>query len=144
MAVLQFSERQYCKTFNTDETIYMGGIKPAVSGELFYIRVRLYIDKSADLGGSERLRLNVCSDKDVSKVMYTSSWTNFSDISNNTGTNWWGWLRITFNYEILNKNIWYYLSAEINNYTRNGDTHFCGLCRDFDNPVYTPENGGAL
>lgn len=133
MSFYDFAKQLYCKTLDDGEIARMGSFSLLVSNELKYMRVLLFIN--GDIAGTERLRLKIFSDPLHTSLMYTSEWSSLSDISN-IGTYWLGWLRITFNRESLNKNLTYYLSAEVDGYTRVGGSFYIGLMFDFPWPIY--------
>ena len=138
MSFTDFAETQYIKSIDTSETPRMGSFKVATSGELKYMRVKLYVNGT--LGGSEQIRLNICGDAACTSALITSDWSDISDIVDEDGVattgNWLGWVRIDFSRENINKNITYYVSAEFNNYTRNAETFWLGLSYDFPYSIY--------
>lgn len=138
MAFKDFSEEQYIKTINTGETPRLGTFKVLTSGELVYMRVKLYINGL--FGGSEQVRLKINSDTAYSSALYTSDWSEISEVVDENDAaitgNWLGWIRIDFNNENINKNLTYYVSAEFANYTRNAGTFYLGLAYDFPYSIY--------
>ena len=138
MSFYDFSENQYVKTVDTSELVRMGGIKPASNIELAHIRVLLFIHDVTMLSGSEAIRLNVYSSTYYysSTYMFSSSYKNISDITNLGANDWIGWVTVDFNRQNLNKNFYYYVEAEFSNYTRNGESFYFGLSRDFPVPIY--------
>lgn len=138
MSFTPFSAKQFIKEIDTGETPKLGRFKDTRNQELTYIRVDLYIQGTANLGGSEQIRLKIFADADHNVLLYTSSWANLSDIDTIVGTkaNWRGQIRIDFNKENINKNLNYYVGAEMANYTRNGETFWVGLAHDFPFPRY--------
>jgi hypothetical protein len=133
MSFNQFPARLDVRVLDTDETAKVGSFQTATDIELKYIRVKLYIQGT--LGGTERMRAKVYGDADRTALLYTSAWSDLSDITGLSGT-WLGWLRLDFSAEHLNKNIEYFLSIEIDNYTRNGDTFYVALGIDNIQKIY--------
>ena len=140
MAFLNFPETLYVKTIDTSEEIKLGSIKVTSELELAHIRVFMYI--AGTLGGTEQIRVHLCSDADCSKKIITSDWSDLSDLS--VSGDFLGWIRTDFSREGLNPNITYYCALELNNYTRNGDTFYTSGVFDFPAPVYLPTGSNVL
>ena len=144
MGFLDFADTQYIKTIDTSETPNMGSFSVTDNGELKYMRVKLFVNGT--LGGTEQIRLKIYSDAALTSVLYTSDWSEISNITDENGViatgDWFGWIRMDFNRESINKNLTYYVEAEFNNYTRNLDTYYLGLAHDFPFPVF--DNGQSL
>ena len=139
MAYQDFADEQYFKTIDTSETPVMGTFQTADNIELQYIQVIIWIQDVTALGGSEQIRLNIYSEDTYTALLYQSNWRSISDITNLGSQNWTGLLRIDFNRENINKNLTYYVRAELQNYTRNADDFWIGLSHDFPFPIY--DNG---
>ena len=139
MSFEQFADLQYVKTIDISEEPRMGSFNVVNDLELQYIRVLLFI--SGSTVGNERIRLKIYGDMGSNNILYTSNWSNINDISG-LSTYWLGYIRVDFNRENINKDTDYYVRAELDNYTRNGDTFFIGLCHDFPFPIY--DNGQDL
>lgn len=144
MGFLDFAETQYIKTIDTGEQPRMGTFKVTQNSELKYMRVKPYIQGT--LVGTEKIRLKIYSDTTFTSLLYTSSWSNLYEVVDENGDvatgDWLGIIRIDFNRENLNKNITYYVVAELTGYTRNADTFYIGLSYDFPFPIY--DNGQSL
>lgn len=138
MAFADFAETQYVKTVDTGETPRLGAFSTAENGELKYMRVKLYI--KGTLSGSEQIRLKIYGDSSFSSLLYTSSWSSISNVTDENGAavtgDWIGVIRTDFNNENINQNMTYYLEAEFANYTRNSDSFYIGLLYDFPFPVF--------
>ena len=133
MSFLQFPDKKYVKTIDTSEIVRLGSINIVDNIELQYIRPSIFIYGA--LGGIEQIRVNLYGDENHLNKIFSSSWRNLSEIS--MSTNYWlGWIRCDFARQNINKNITYYLSVELNNYTRNGETFWIGLNRDYPTPTY--------
>jgi hypothetical protein len=132
MAFNEFADTLYCKTFDTDEIVRMGSFQVAESLELQYIRLLIYINGT--IAGTERIRLRVYSDSGFSNVLYTSDYSSMSSITG-LSTRFLGWVRFSFDREHINKNITYYLTAEIDNYTF-AEPFYIGAMYDFPHPIY--------
>lgn len=141
MSHAQWPNKSYVKVFETDEVIKMGSYLPNYNeffknnSSTLYGGVNLHIYFQGTLAGTERIRTHIYGDSNYSGILYSSSWTNLSIITA-PGSYWMGWLFTEITSGTLNKNITYYLGAEIGNYTRNGFTLFVSLKFDYPNPVY--------
>ncbi len=139
MSYQKFPATQYFKVFDTAEEVKMGSFTLASHLELKYIRVLFGMFGVASRAGSERIRTKIYSDTEHSKILYTSDWSSVTLANVSTladSHSWTGWIRSEFSRYNLNKNITYYLSCQIDNYTRNADTYYCGLSHDFPHPIY--------
>ena len=142
MAFFDFAETQYIKTVDTGEEIRVGSFKTAENLELQYMRPTIYITGTT-LVTDERIRVNIYSERTYSAILYQSSWSNISEISGlMVKDRWIGWIRVDFNRENINKNITYYPTIELDNYTRDGQNFFIGFAHDFPFPIY--DNGASL
>jgi hypothetical protein len=131
MSIKDFAKNLYMKTFDTNETNLMGSFKALKNGELKYVRALLYVHGA--LAGTEKVRIKIYSDSLYENLLYVSDWSPLQD------TEWLGWLRFDFHRENINKNIEYWIAAEITGYTRNADLMYVAQSFDFPWPVY--ENG---
>ena len=130
---MTFPRDQWYKTFNDDEIVKAGSFIPNTNDELRYIRPYFFINNS--IFGTERFRCIIYSDNGYTSPLYTSSWSNFSSISN-LAANWQGFIRSDFADEHLKEGVEYYLAIEIDNYVRNGMTFYIALKYDYDNSIY--------
>lgn len=136
MSFLDFAKTQYIKTVDTGEEIRMGSFKDARNEELKHFRLSIYIQGTA-LITTEQVRVNIYSENTYTAKMFCSNWSNISDIENLQGdVGWIGWIRIDFNRENINKNLTYYPTIELNNYTRDAQDFYIGFCHDFPFPIY--------
>lgn len=140
MSFLDFNEDQYVKVFATGEKLSMGSFQVQESGEIYAIRLLIYINNIASMVGNEQIRINIYSDYENAQLLYQSSWTTISDIGLHDSTygttqGWYGWLAIYFNEENISNNNVYYIEAEMNNYTR-ANPRYIGLGYDYPFPVY--------
>lgn len=140
MSIQQYAQKQIVKTLDTGELASVGSFSTVDHTELRY--VRLWFFKHGAEGGSERLRLKVCSDAELSKVLYSSAWANLAD-AEIADDYWMGWLRFDFEREHINKNLTYYLALETASYTRTAD-YYLSLVRDWATPIYAIGDSGAL
>jgi hypothetical protein len=131
MAFLQFPSVLLIKTFDTAEIVNLGSFKLSESGELEHIQSWVYIKGTP--AGNERIRLRVHTTSDTSRVYAQSDWVAASDL----GANFLGWVRFDFSLQNMNKNFFYWISAETQNYTRNADTLYFGITYDYPFPTYT-------
>jgi len=135
MAFKDFANTLYINPFNTDDIIPMGNFDVETSIELQHIRVLAVI--KGTIIGTEKIRLKVYGSEKSNKVLYTSEWSNISDISN-LGQYWLGWLRCDFQRNPINANQGYHVKAEISGYNRTID-FYIGLSYDWPWPIY--DNG---
>lgn len=140
MAFLNFPETLYVKTIDTSEIIRLGSLSPNEILELAHIRVFLYI--AGTMNGTEQIRLNICSDSDCTKTIFSSSWSALTGLP--VGGNFLGWVRTDFAREGLNPNITYHIGLELTGYTRNADTFYISGVFDFPAPVYIATGGNVL
>lgn len=140
MSFLDFNEDQYIKTLDTNEKSSMGSFQTIESGEIYALRILIYINDIAAMAGNEQIRVNIYSDYDYLQLLYTSNWTNIADIALHDETygttqGWYGWLATYFNEENISNKLTYYLEIETNNYTRTS-SRYIGLGYDYPFPVY--------
>lgn len=132
MSTKNFSKVNFIKSIDTGEEVRCGGFKLKNHGELDHIRPLIYIQGL--LSGTERLRAKLYEDSNHTKLLATSQWT--IPLVNATLGNWRGLIRIDFNKENINKNITYYIGLELTGYTRNGESFYIGVARDWPYPIY--------
>jgi|SRR5687767_7039628 len=141
MSIAQWPDKAWVKVFADDEVVRMGTYTPNVNEQFkrnastLYGGLYVYLFINGALAGTERIRTLIYGDTAYSSALYTSSWTDLSDISN-IATRWHGWVFTEFTSGHLNKNSTYYIGCEIDQYTRNGTTFYIGLKYDYPNPVY--------
>lgn len=125
----------YWKTFATDEEFRAGGVTLQDSTHLKHFYLMMYLHGAC--ADTERLRLKIYTDAALTKLYATSDWSNLADIEN-LANYWRGRLLFTFQTKIwLSSQFQYFISAEIDGYTRNGDTHFVAAMLDWPFPVNT-------
>lgn len=130
-----FAATQFIKSFDTNEQIKKGGFKINQDGEWGYMGHVIYIH--GGLAGTEKIRTKLYSDDTHSNLLYTSDWTDISETQKLSGSDgWFGYIRNKFNDENLNGALWYYAGVELTDYTRNAETFYIGLTRDFPFPIY--------
>lgn len=137
MALGQFPEEQSTKVFDTGEEFILGCFGGGEHREMAHMRTLLYINGVTSLAGSETLQINIYSDATLTDLMFSSTPSSISDITDIGSTNWLGWIRFDFDRENLNKNLNYYATAKVSNYTRNLDAFYMGLCFNQQNPTYS-------
>lgn len=143
MAFKQFSAVQYIKVFDTGEEVKAGSfLQTQNNAEIQYMRVGIYVN--GNLSGNEQIRVNMYSNPGANRLLFRSSWSDISNCEDENGNkitgDWIGLIRCDFARQNINKNINYYPSVELNNYTRNADTFYIGLTRDYPFPRYTGGN----
>lgn len=136
MSVKDFAKVQFIKSIDTGEEIKKGGFRINQDGEWGVMGHIIYIH--GDLAGNEKIRTKLYSDPDHLNHLYTSEWTNVSEAQKLFGSDgWFGYIRNEFvNGENINGTLWYYAGVELTNYTRNAETFYIGLARDFPFPIY--------
>lgn len=140
MSFLDFNEDQYIKVIDTGEKVSIGSFQVLESGEIYAIRILIYINDILSMIGSEQIRVNIYSDYDEKQLLYQSAWTSIEDISfydstYGTKQGWYGWLAVYFNEENISNKLTYYLEAETNNYSKSYP-RYIGLGYDYPFPVY--------
>lgn len=125
--------RAYFRAIETDEAVNLGSISLPSAVELHAIRVLLY--KQGTAGGSERWRILAYRDSAKTDLAYTSEYTNLTDIES-LGANWFGWVSSNFDREQVPASTTFYLTMEVENYTRNADTYYLALSLEWPNPQY--------
>ena len=128
MAFQDFPETLIFKTIDTSEKVNLANMTVARDQQLTYARMMLYI---AGAVTTEQLRINVNPSETNENPIFSSSWSNLSDITTHTGTDWIGWLRFDFSEQHLDSDIAYTMQLETNNYTRNGDTTYLAVAFDW-------------
>lgn len=128
MAFQNFAAKQQVKVIETGELVQAGGITTGKSQDLQNIVLGVY--KQGPHAGTEKLRLKLFSDKAMTKLYATSAWSAVASIPG-IGTNWIGWLRFDFSGDHLNGLLTYWVGVEAAGYTRNGDTFYLSLLRDW-------------
>lgn len=134
MGVKNFSEVLQVKTMNTAETLHIGGLSPTSSHEIGHARIWLF--KHGTSGGNERIRVKITSDAAGQRVLDISSWSTLSDISGFDDGDWLGWVKVDFNRITRRPNVVYHFHLEIDNYTRNGETYYLSVVRDYPASIY--------
>lgn len=137
MAYLQFGSKQVVKVVDSDEIVSLGQYKFSSNSELKYSRINLLIIGIP--GGNERCRLRLHSSTVTSSNYAVTDWVQLSDITNDLS-----FIRFDWDRPNINKNQWYTVTFEIENYTRDNDDYYLGLL--YDNPyypIYVPSAGGS-
>jgi len=146
MSIQKFPADRLIRIFGDDETVRMGSFKVAKNGDLQHIRVLTFI--RGPMTGTQKIRVKIFSESSYTSLLYTSDWLTLSEISAikyvASANGWYGWLRLDFDRKHLNKNNYYWLSCEIDNYTRNADTSFFSLVYDSPVSVYDNEEARAF
>lgn len=146
MAFQNFPNKRIIKEFDADEIIKMGTFNLLNDLELEAIKV-FFLFKGT-LTGSERIRAIVYSSSgyESTSAIATSDWLDLSSVSAiaalASSQCWHGWLRLYFDKQNLNADFTYYVGCEIDNFTPNGDTKYCGLLYDYPYPTY--DNGAVV
>jgi hypothetical protein len=137
MAFQDFPETLYFKTVDTSEKVNLMNFTPGSDNQLKHGRVMLYI---AGAVTTEQVRLNVNPSETNGNPIFSSDWSDLSDITTHTGTDWIGWLRFDFSEKHLDSDVTYTMQLETNNYTRNGDTTYLAVAYDWPYPVNDQDN----
>jgi hypothetical protein len=132
MTISPFDKYQYHTIINESGVLQVGSFVTSQDEELKYIRPWFCINMAIT---TERFRILIYSDSNYDSVLYTSEWSNFSDIEN-LANNWSGFVTATFGREHLKSNTSYYVGLELDNYTRNAYTDFISVRFDYCNSTY--------
>lgn len=130
----EFADLQCIKTIDTSEKIKLGTFQINESFQLGYCQLSIYIHGA--LTGVEQMRLNVYSDSGYTALRFSSDKINLNEISYDTTKGWRGEVLFTFARQNLNKNFYHYFEIECFNYTRNADTFYLGVCKEFIDPNF--------
>lgn len=125
--------RAYVRVLGQGETVQAGGISLPSSTELD--RIRVLLCSVGARAGSEQVRAVIYSDEAYTLPLYTSDWSDISDIPN-IAANWWGWLSLNFDRQNLLKNTTYYVGIQTANYTES-DSNYLGVSLDWPAPTNT-------
>jgi hypothetical protein len=132
MGFKDFPDELYAKTIDSSEKVKLGSLSYANDSRLRYARLQLFL-KGASIT-NEQFRINILSDYGKSNPIYSSEWTDLSDITN-LATNWIGWVRFDFDDAFIDSDHTYYLELESQNYTRDADTFYIGVIAEY--PITT-------
>lgn len=151
MAFKQFPKQQYFRSLDSDSVTKLGYFKVQDGVEMTTMMVTIFV--RGLIVTPFQFRLNMYgSDSSITPV-FSSDWATLSaaTLLNNDSdpavpyvNNWLGNIYVDFNYEPLNPNINYYISAETLGYTRIGDTFFIGVNLDWYSPVNNQLDGPSL
>lgn len=140
MPFLSFPANQLIKTMATSETVHAGGFTLSRDQELRYGVVTLF--KSGTAGGSERLRLKIFHDADLTKLYATGAWSTVATAVG-AASHWIGKLRLGFDTPVnVETPEVYHFGIEPENYTRSGDAFYLGF--SLDQPIRVNSHAGAL
>lgn len=149
MATERFPAVQYFKVFEDDEEFLCGGISGQLNQQLAQIVFVLY--KHGAHTGTERMRSKIYHDSALTKLYATSDWFDLADIDTNPGdgevldTYWRGRVAMTFaSKPWLDSQSTYFVSMEIDNYTRNADTFYMAIMYDWPFPVNDNQNAISM
>ena len=144
MSLREFANVKYVKTMDTNEEVRLGSFSVGTNGLFGTIRINTLISRFDLLSGSEQLKLKIYPDPSYFNIIGNSSYTRLSDIqfdtSDNNKKNFLGYIKFDYDNIHLNKNLNYYPTITVENYTR-ADPFNIGLCYDFPDPII--DNGGA-
>lgn len=144
MSLKEFANVKYVKTMDANEEVRLGSFSTGSNARLGVIRINALVSRFDLLSGSEQLRLKIYPDSSYSSIVGDSEYTRLSDITFDTSDtdkkNFLGYIKFEFKGIHLNKNLNYYPTVTIENYTRS-DPFNIGLCYDFPDPII--DNGGA-
>jgi hypothetical protein len=129
MSFLQFPDIQRVLVFETSTTMPLVKFQLNEKLELVYIPLRIL--KVGTAGGSESMTLKVWGSENYNGTpIATSSAYSLAGISGLT-TNWIGDIRFDFARQNLGANVWYYLTIDVANYTRNGTTFYLSAVQEW-------------
>lgn len=115
MSTQDFPASQYFSIFQTNEEAIVGSFTN-ITTELAHMQLTCFIKDGTGIT-TERFRVKIYADENKNALLYTSDWSNFSDISELPVANWRGLIRVNWNRENVNENTTYHWSIEMNNYT---------------------------
>ncbi len=124
--------RAMVRVVESNETLSVGTLDLARDLELKAIRVLLYVHGTA-LAGTERVRAKLYADSSRTLLLHTGEWSELSDAVGLAG-NWWGWFTLYFSRPNLAQSNVYYLSLEVDGYTRNANTYYLGFSLNWPIP----------
>lgn len=135
MSYSNFSNQLYVLPFDSSgATNQLGKYKVGQETELKYVVMDLF--KKGTAGGSETLTMKLYGSSLYSgTAIATSSAFTLSSASFVANANAVGQIRFTFNRELLNPNLWYYVAITTTNYTRS--SFYLGGVLDWPNPKNT-------
>lgn len=148
MSIQQIPRTKYIHEFDDGEEIAAAKFTSPQTGELEYIQALIYIH-GGPLAGSERMRIKIFSKPDysASSLLYTSEWANFDDIPFKDkiriqqGDGFYGYFKVDFNQENIKASRAYWMSYEIDGYTRDGSNYFISYVIDCISPYYHDNSG---
>ena len=136
MSFKNYSNIQYVREIDTNETVAMGSFSLAKNILLGKIGTLLYIQDVTALSGNETVKIGIYPDSLYQTKIFESSEHKLSDITNLGTTNWIGYIYLDFNKYPLNKNITYYAAITLNNYINNNNDKYVAVSYDASNPIY--------
>lgn len=151
MAFKQFPKQQYFRSLNTDTVTKLGYMNLQDGMEMTSMMVTIYVQGL--IVTPFNFRLNFYGSTTSITPIFTSDWVELSaaTLLNNDNdpatayvNNWLGNIYVDFDYEPINPNLNYYISAETDGYTRVGDTFFIGVNLDWYSPVNNQLDGPNL
>jgi len=144
MAFTQFPQQQYFRVFNTGENAKLGYFNLQDGVELKHVMLTIFIRGAASLAGTERVRMKIYGNDTLESAIITSDWANLnsSTLDPVPVDNWLGNIYLDFQGNPLNPNINYFMTAEIDGYTRNANSFYIGVNLDWYSPVNTQLTAG--
>lgn len=151
MAFKQFPKQQYFRSLNSDTVTKLGYMKVQDGMEMTSMMVTIYMQ--GIIVTPFNFRLNFYGSNSSTTPVFTSDWATLSAttlLNNDVDpaipyvNNWLGNIYVDFDYEPLNPNLNYYISAETSGYTRVGDSFYIGVNLDWYSPVNNQLDGPNL
>jgi len=115
MSIQYFPATQFFYVFQANEEAVIGSFTDKTT-ELYYMQLSCFISEVTSIG-TDRMRIKIYSDANKNNLLYTSSWSDFSSITDIGSTNWRGLIRVDFNRENINSELTYYWAVQMDNYT---------------------------
>lgn len=115
MTLVNYNKYSAVKTIDTGEDILLGGFK--FDSDFDVIHMVLFILVQGGPVTTEQMKIEVHGEENCVSKLFESNTINIMDI-NSTSSVWRGYVRFDFNYQNINKDIYYYLRLVTTNYTR--------------------------
>lgn len=137
MAFTQFPREQYFRILETGENARLGYFNLQDGTEIKHMMITIFI--RGTIAAPFNLRVNIYGNDTLIDPIFTSDWAviSSSTLDPTPTNNWLGNIYLDFAGYPLNPNINYYMTAESDDYTRNGETFYLGINLDWYSPVNT-------
>lgn len=137
MSYLNFSDKLFIHTLDTAEKLNLGGWKSLVSGELAHITLNMF--GTANLEGAASVKMGIHLSTNFAGQYAFSDEFFIKDVPTALGESlepFLAFVRFDFNRIPINKNQLYYFSLQTSGYTRDADTRYIGVVKEYPDPIY--------